>query len=80
MVNSEQAAKQRFDELVLWYVNGTLDQESKDWVEQYLRDHPDARHELSWHHELRSVLDIQQMKIPGDVGLYRLLEQANAEE
>jgi hypothetical protein len=80
MTNSEQTAKQRFDELVLWYVNGTLDEESKDWVERYLRDHPDARHELSWHHELRGVLDIRYMKIPGDVGLYRLLEQVNAEE
>jgi hypothetical protein len=80
MTNSEQTAKQRFDELVLWYVNGTLDEESKDWVERYLRDHPDARHELSWHHELRGVLDIRHMKIPGDVGLYRLLEQVNAEE
>jgi hypothetical protein len=80
MTNSEQTAKQRFDELVLWYVNGTLDEESKDWVERYLRDHPDARHELSWHRELRGVLDIRHMKIPGDVGLYRLLEQVNAEE
>lgn len=80
MTNSERTAKQRFDELVLWYVNGTLDEESKDWVERYLRDHPDARHELSWHRELRGVLDIRHMKIPGDVGLYRLLEQVNAEE
>jgi hypothetical protein len=80
VTNSDRTAKQRFDDLVLWYVNGTLDQESKGWVEEYLREHPDAKHELAWHHELRNALDIRHVKGPEDVGLHRLLEQVNAEE
>lgn len=80
MTNSDRTAKQRFDDFVIWYVNGTLDQESKEWVEEYLREHPDAQHELGWHHELGNAFDIRHMNIPGDVGLDKLLAQVNAEE
>ncbi|MEO5863225.1 MAG: hypothetical protein ABIQ03_12285 [Burkholderiales bacterium] len=78
--NSDTTAKQRYDDLVLWYVNGTLDQESKAWVEEYLLVHPDAQHELAWHHELRNAVHIRNLNIPADVGLHRLLEQVKAEQ
>ena len=32
--------KSRFDELLPFYVNGTLDDTDRAWVDDYLREHP----------------------------------------
>ena len=34
--------KQRFDELLPWYANGTLGEEDRAWVDRYLEDHPES--------------------------------------
>jgi hypothetical protein len=76
---TELNTKQRFDELVVGYVNDALEPQERRWVEEYLRDHPDSQHELAWHHQLKSANDIQDLQIPRDAGLSRLLELVNAE-
>ena len=43
----------RFDELLPWYVNGTLSDEDRAWVERHLAEHPDARAELDWYQSLQ---------------------------
>jgi hypothetical protein len=80
MTPMERSEKRRLHELLPWYLNGMLDEKDKEWVEQFLRDHPDTENELAWHQQLRDALDIRHMKIPANVGLHRLLEQVNAEE
>ena len=42
----------RFDELLPFYVNGTLAEADRSWVESYLREQPQAADELRW---LRAV-------------------------
>jgi hypothetical protein len=76
----ELSAKERFDELIVWYVNGTLEPQDRRWVEDYLRDHPDSYHELDWHGQLKEASDIQNMEIPPSVGLRGLLEQVRADK
>jgi hypothetical protein len=75
----ELTPKQCFDDLIVWYINGALEPEDRQWVEGYLRDHPELRHELAWHEQLKRANDIQDLDIPKNVGLRGLLEQVNAE-
>jgi hypothetical protein len=79
VVKTEFVDKQRFDELVVWYVNGSLDADDRRWVEDYLQAHPASRHELAWHNQLKNANDIQDIKVPPNVGLEKLLKQVNAE-
>lgn len=75
----EQSAKARFDELIAWYVNGTLKPEDKQWVDNYLRDYPDSRRAISWHEELKKANDITDLRVPDDIGLRGLHERVNAD-
>ena len=46
-------SRERFSELLPWYVNGTLSDEDRAWVDGYLRDNPAAREELDWYQSLQ---------------------------
>ena len=37
---------ERLTELLPWYVNGTLAENDRRWVDEYLAEHPEARGEL----------------------------------
>ncbi|MCB1907484.1 MAG: hypothetical protein KDH15_08965 [Rhodocyclaceae bacterium] len=52
MMNQE--TRQRFDELLPWYVNGTLDEDGRRWVERQLQAHPECKGELSWTESLQT--------------------------
>ena len=78
-MKTELAAKHRFDELVVWYVNGTLDPDERRWVEDYMQANPASRQELAWHDQLRKANGIEGLRVPKDVGLEKLLKQVNAE-
>ena len=41
--------KSRFDELLPFYVNGSLPEADRAWVDSYLREHPKAEAELHWY-------------------------------
>ena len=52
MMNQE--TRQRFDELLPWYVNGTLDEDGRRWIECQLEAHPECRGELTWTESLQT--------------------------
>src|SRR5687768_8001338 len=48
--------KSRFDELLPFYVNGSLPPADREWVDAYLREHPRAVGELDWYRTLQTRL------------------------
>src|SRR5688572_8739895 len=48
--------KAKFDELLPFYVNGSLSEADRVWVEDYLRQHPGAAAELHWYESLQGRL------------------------
>ena len=63
----------RFNELLPWYVNGTLSDADRAWVEQYLAEHPQAREELEWFRSLQTQLRQDAPAVPPAIGLSRTL-------
>lgn len=45
-MDKAQADRQRFDNGLPWYVNGTMDSVERAWMDAYVREHPEARDEL----------------------------------
>src|SRR5262245_22057547 len=48
--------KERFDELLPFYVNETLDEADRAWVDDYLREHPKSAAELQWYRSLQDTI------------------------
>lgn len=65
--------KQRFDELLPWYANGTLGDEDRAWVEKYLEEHPQARAELDWYRSLSQKLRDGAPAVPETIGLAKAM-------
>lgn len=65
--------KQRFDELLPWYANGTLGEEDRAWVDRYLDEHPEARAELEWYRSLSQRLHDAAPAVPETIGLARAM-------
>lgn len=65
--------KQRFDELLPWYANGTLGDEDRAWVEKYLEEHPQARAELDWYRSLSRTLHDSAPAVPETIGLAKAM-------
>jgi anti-sigma factor RsiW len=63
----------RFDELLPWYVNGTLDDEERAWVDRYLVEHPDARAELAWYQSLQKRMRDNAPAVPATIGLAKVM-------
>jgi anti-sigma factor RsiW len=63
----------RFDELLPWYVNGTLADADRAWFEQYLAEHPQAREELAWFLSLQTRLRQDAPAVRPTIGLSRTL-------
>jgi len=63
----------RFNELLPWYVNGTLDESDRAWVERHLAEHPEAREELAWFRSLRTHIRQDVPAVPQSIGLARTL-------
>jgi anti-sigma-K factor RskA len=71
--------KARFDELLPFYVNGTLKAEERAEVEAWLRDHPKAEAELRWYQSLSAKLKEDVPAVSSEVGLERALQRIRAE-
>jgi hypothetical protein len=69
----------RFDELLPFYVNGTLPEGDRAWVDAYLRDHPRARAELHWARSLQTRLHEDVPAVSSEVGLERALRRIGTE-
>ena len=63
----------RFNELLPWYVNGTLPDADRAWVEQYLAENPQAREELEGLLSLQTQLRQDAPAVRPAIGLSRTL-------
>ena len=74
--------KARFDELLPFYVNGTLPADERAEVEAWLREHPKAEAELRWYESLTAKLkeDVPAVSSdPADAGICERCQDALAE-
>jgi len=71
--------KPRFDELLPFYINGTLSTADRAWVEGYLTEHPSARAELQWYESLQTRLREDVPPVSSEVGMERALRRIRAE-
>jgi hypothetical protein len=71
--------KSRFDELLPFYVNGSLPPADREWVDAYLREHPRAVGELDWYRTLQTRLRDEAPAVPAEIGLDRALKRIHAE-
>jgi hypothetical protein len=71
--------KPRFDELLPFYVNGTLSADDRSWVESYLSEHPVARAELQWYESLQTKLREDVPAVSSEVGMERALRRIRTE-
>jgi hypothetical protein len=69
----------RFDELLPFYVNGTLPEADRQWVDAYLRDHPQAARELDSCRTLQQRLRADVPAVSSEVGLERALARIRHE-
>lgn len=71
--------KARFTELLPWYVNGTLSETDRAWVDNYLREHPESRAELDFYQALKADLHDNAPKVPSTIGLAKTLQLVGAD-
>jgi hypothetical protein len=71
--------KQRFDELLPFYANGTLADDERSFVETWLREHPKSQAELDWYHSLQRKLLEDVPAVSSEVGLDRTMARIRAE-
>ena len=71
--------KSKFDELLPFYVNGTLNEADRAWVDEYLREHPTAGAELRWYESLQTKLHEDMPAVSSEVGLERAMRRIHAE-
>ena len=67
--------KAKFDELLPFYVNGTLSDADRTWFDGYLREYPQAAAELRWCQALQTELREDQPQVASEVGLERALRR-----
>lgn len=65
--------KDRFDELLPWYVNGSISAEDRAFVDRYLAENPEAAAELEWHHSLVTRIQETAPAVPATLGLAKAL-------
>jgi len=71
--------KSRFDELLPFYVNGTLDAADRAWVESYLREHPQAADELRWLRAVQTTVQNETVAASAEVGMARAMQRIHGE-
>jgi hypothetical protein len=71
--------KAKFDELLPFYVNGTLSEADRAWVEDYLRQHPGAAAELHWYESLQTKLREDLPPVSSEIGLERAIQRIRKE-
>lgn len=71
--------KPRFDELLPFYVNGTLSEADRAWVQTYLSEHPKAMAELQWYQSLQTRLREDVPAVSSEVGMERALQRIRTE-
>lgn len=72
-MSADTGAERSIEELLPWYVNGTLNAEDRAWVENYLRENPQAQSELEWYRSLSQRMQQNAPAVPATIGLGRAL-------
>jgi hypothetical protein len=72
---SSPDARRQFDELLPWFLSGTLTESDRDWVEHYLREHPEAEAEVRWTQTLQGCVRESVQVVPPELGLDELLRR-----
>lgn len=65
----------RFDTLLPWYVNGTLNNNDRTWMEGFVRLHPEAGSELRLQQKIQTALHENAAAIPADIGLDQFMQR-----
>lgn len=63
----------RFEELLPWYVNGTLGDDDRAFVERHLADHAESRSELDWYRSLSARMQDSAPAVPATIGLGKVM-------
>ena len=66
-------SERRFDELVAFYVNGTLGADDRTWFEGYLKEHPEAASEIEWYRSLQRRIHDNAPAVPATIGLSKAM-------
>jgi hypothetical protein len=74
-----QEMRARFEELLPWHVNGSLDPDQRAWVDQYLSDHPELRGEMHWFQSLQARLHENAPAVSEELGMDKLFTRIRAE-
>ena len=64
----------RFNELLPWYVNGTISDEDRAWVDAHMSAHPDAKAELAFYQSLQTRMRDNAPAVPATIGLARTMQ------
>lgn len=70
----------RFQELLPFYVNGTLQGDERDWMERQLAEHADARDELDAVRALQSRIEHSLPEVPDTIGLDRVMTRIRGDQ
>jgi len=71
--------KEKFDELLPFYVNETLDEADRAWVDAYLREHPKSVSELQWYRSLQETMKRDAPAVSAEIGLDKVMARIRAE-
>src|SRR5262245_294396 len=71
--------KQKFDELLPFYVNDTLDESDRAWVDAYLSEHPKSAAELQWYRSLQEAMKRDAPAVSAEIGLDKVMAKIRAE-
>ena len=74
------SAADRFNELLPWYVNGTISDEDRTWVDTHLSSHPDAQAELAWYRSLQTRMRDNAPAVPATIGLARTMQLIHGDQ
>ncbi|WP_284618014.1 anti-sigma factor [Aquabacterium humicola] len=70
----------RFQELLPFYVNGSLQGEERAWVEQHIAENADARTELEQVRALQQTIEHSLPDVPATIGLDRVMTRIRADQ
>lgn len=71
---------ERFQELLPWYVNGTLSDDERQWMDGFLAEHPEARAEADWFASLKTKVQESAPAVPETIGLARTMQLIHGDQ
>jgi len=69
----------RLTELLPWYVNGTIDDADRRWVDEQLAASAEARAELAWHRSMLERIREDAPDVSDEIGLDRAMAMIHRE-